>query len=548
MKAFPQPSKALVRSRYLCAALVAAIAVPAFAETPLAVTAVRYWSMADVTRIAVEISGAFTYEGGRVPNPDRAFYDLHGMRPQLRTRGMHTVTVNDSRVRQIRVAETQLLVTRVVLDLQTGPVEVTTSQLSLPDRLMIEVRSKGDAPQATSPLLSSTGLKKIPTQEPLESVPEKAEPIPQRAAPVRSFVPPRLAPYIRTERALPPAPRLNPRFDLRTDPTSTFAMARRNRLAPPPSATPPVAPREEPAGPAPAPEPRTAELAAKAIPVAASATVPENPSMTPQAAFATEPMAMPAARNSDGERSLTRVLGLKIRRVVLDPGHGGADHGTTGPAGLTEKDLVMDISRRLGALIEERMGSEVVYTRSGDQYVPLETRTQVANSKRADLFLSIHANSSPARSATGVETYYLSFTTSRTALDVAARENAASERSVHELRDLLQKIALKDKVDESREFAARVQNALSQVSPAPSVARNRGVKRAPFVVLIGAQMPSILAEIGFISNGKEEQLMKKPEHRQKIAEALYKGLSQYASTLSHFANVSQVQRKSAGME
>ena len=232
---------------------------------------------------------------------------------------------------------------------------------------------------------------------------------------------------------------------------------------------------------------------------------------------------------------MVRVLGLKVGRIVLDAGHGGHDTGTVGPGGLTEKDLVLDVTRRLGALVDERLGAEVIYTRSDDTFIPLERRTEIANDAKADLFLSIHANSSPLRTAAGVETYYLSFTTSKTALDVAARENASSEKSIYELQDLLQKIALKDKVDESHDFATRVQESLFAASVKTNPrARDRGVRKAPFVVLIGASMPSVLAEIGFISNSHDESLMSRSDHRQRIAEALYKGLSSYAATLSHF--------------
>ena len=232
---------------------------------------------------------------------------------------------------------------------------------------------------------------------------------------------------------------------------------------------------------------------------------------------------------------MVRVLGLKIGRIVLDPGHGGHDTGTVGPEGLREKDLVLDVAKRLGALIEDRMGSEVIYTRTDDTFIPLERRTEIANEAKADLFLSIHANSSPMRSAAGVETYYLSFTTSKTALDLAARENAGSQETVYDLQDLLQKIALKDKVEESRDFAARVQTSLFALSTKSNArAKDRGIKKAPFVVLIGANMPSVLAEIGFISNAHDESTMKRGEYRERIAEALFKGVSGYAGTLSHF--------------
>src|SRR6202044_2550037 len=161
------------------------------------------------------------------------------------------------------------------------------------------------------------------------------------------------------------------------------------------------------------------------------------PSNAPVAPIET---ALPAKRNSSGDRSMIRVLGLKVGRIVLDPGHGGHDTGSVGPEGLREKDLVLDVAQRLGRLIEARMGSEVIFTRSDDTFVPLERRTEIANEAKADLFLSIHANSSPLRSAAGVETYYLNFTTSRSALELASRENSGSQLSVSELQGLLQKI------------------------------------------------------------------------------------------------------------
>jgi N-acetylmuramoyl-L-alanine amidase len=182
------------------------------------------------------------------------------------------------------------------------------------------------------------------------------------------------------------------------------------------------------------------------------------------------------------------------------------------------------------------MGSEVIFTRTDDTFIPLERRTEIANEAKADLFLSIHANSSPLRNAAGVETYYLNFTTSHSALDLASRENSGSQLSIYELQGLLEKIALKDKVEESREFATRVQTALYTLAAKSTDARSkdRGVKKAPFVVLIGASMPSVLAEIGFVSNAHDESAMRREEYRQRTAEALFKGISNYANSLSHF--------------
>jgi len=240
-----------------------------------------------------------------------------------------------------------------------------------------------------------------------------------------------------------------------------------------------------------------------------------------------------AKPTASGDRSLIRALGLKIGKIVIDPGHGGHDTGTIGPNGLEEKDLVLDVGRRLGKLLEARLGAEVVYTRKDDTFIPLETRTAIANQQRADLFVSIHANSSDDPEARGVETYYLNFTSSPEALEVAARENAVSEKSIYELQDLVKKIALKEKIEESREFAGDVQQSLHSglAAKSPGI-RNRGVKKAPFIVLIGANMPSILAEISFVSNPGDEHRLETGEYRQRIAESLYRGIAKYVNGLS----------------
>ena len=240
-----------------------------------------------------------------------------------------------------------------------------------------------------------------------------------------------------------------------------------------------------------------------------------------------------ARPTASGDRSLIRALGLKIGKIVIDPGHGGHDTGTIGPNGLEEKDLVLDVGRRLGKLLETRLGAEVVYTRKDDTFIPLETRTAMANQARADLFVSIHANSSHDADARGVETYYLNFTSSPEALEVAARENAVSEKSIYELQDLVKKIALKEKIEESREFAGDVQESLHSGLAVKSPAiRDRGVKKAPFIVLIGANMPSILAEISFVSNPADEHRLATSEYRQRIAESLYRGIAKYVNGLS----------------
>jgi N-acetylmuramoyl-L-alanine amidase len=483
--------------------ILCAIALPVQAQESGRVTAVRYWSLGDGTRIAIETDGDFHFRSDRLENPDRLFFDVVGAKPAVGHKGVNVIPVSDRFVRQIRVAETQKSVTRVVLDLESA-VEFTTSRLENPQRLIIEVHPVGYA---------AGTLKSAPAPISVDPIVVERRtfrpPVPAKPARYQAEVALLDAPLFDISPAMPPAPlNLVPRISQPAPVRSTRAPVVLAKTTSPITVMTPAAPSSTPS------------------PVSVSA---------PPARPVSPDSAVPARRNSTGDRSMVRVLGLKVGRIVLDAGHGGHDTGTIGPEGLKEKDLVLDVAKRLGALIEQRLGSEVIYTRSDDTFIPLEHRTEIANEAKADLFLSIHANSSPLRTAAGVETYYLSFTTSKAALDVAARENASSQKSIYELQDLLQKIALKDKVDESREFAARVQDSLYSTSAKTNArARDRGVRKAPFVVLIGASMPSVLAEIGFVSNAHDENLMKRPEHRQRIAEALYKGLSSYASTLSHF--------------
>lgn len=464
----------------------------------LQVTAVRYWTLGDVTRVAIETNGEFTYKWDRLNNPDRLFFDIVAARPNVAGKRVTNRQVKDQFLRQIRIAETVPGRTRVVLDL-TRAVDFNVSQLGNPDRLMIELR----AARTDKPAESKPGENK-PTLEPpaptgiTQAVPPAINP-PAAGLPVPQTAPP---PAINTAGSTAASPAVNAIVAKVAHPDTPV-------IVPPPVV-----------------KPQTSAQPAQESAAARSANVVAKASLEP---------AMPARRStSDGSRSLIRALGLKINRVVIDAGHGGHDVGTTGPTGLLEKELVLDVALRLGKLIEQRMGSEVIYTRQDDTFVPLEERTAIANRSHADLFLSVHANSSPAKSVAGVETFYLNFTSSSDALDVAARENAASQKSVFELRDLIQSISLHDKIEESKEFANDVQKSMQTfaVRYFPS-AKDRGIKKAPFVVLIGAQMPSVLSEIGFISNPREEALLRRPEHRQRIAEALYKGLSRYAESLSH---------------
>ncbi len=464
------------------------------------VTSVRSWSRPDSTRIIIQTTGAFEYHSDQAVNPDRLFVDILHSRPWIGQKRAALHEVGDRLVQRVRIAENAPGTTRVVFDL-ASPIDFTITTLDSPDRLVVELRPHGG---------------KVPLRE------VNAAPVyPASAAPPvitkvttakRVFVYPPPAVTRRAQvwfagiapTAALPAMESDPLSF--TDPIETFLAVL------PPKSTSAVRVAANAASNVSTPAESTRVLPALRTATSASAAVSEN-----------------------ATKSLTRALGLKVNRIVIDAGHGGHDDGTIGPNGVMEKEVVLDVALRLAKLVQQRMGAEVVLTRSDDTFIPLQQRTAIANDHKADLFLSIHANSSPAPEVAGTETFFLNFTNAPDALNVAARENAGSEKSVGELKDLIQTITLNDKIEESHTFAEDIQSAIqAQAARSNAAARNRGVKRAPFVVLIGAGMPSVLAEIGFLSNARDESNLNKPEYRQKVAEALYKGLSQYAQSLSHF--------------
>jgi N-acetylmuramoyl-L-alanine amidase len=237
------------------------------------------------------------------------------------------------------------------------------------------------------------------------------------------------------------------------------------------------------------------------------------------------------AANAGGGFSLSRQLGLRVARIVIDPGHGGHDPGAE-VGGLTEAGLVLDVALRLEALLKKEQDVDVVLTRRTSTYLSLEDRTAAANSADADLFLSIHANANSRGTVRGVETYFLNFAPNPEAEAIAARENADASRSMRELPDIVEAIALNNKRDESREFATIVQAALyERLRKVNRSLRNLGVKQAPFMVLVGATMPAILAEIAFMTNSQEAALLETERYRQQIAEALSMGVMRYQQAL-----------------
>jgi N-acetylmuramoyl-L-alanine amidase len=449
---------------------------------------IRYWEAPNSVRVVVDVTGELSFKKGEAKSPDRVFIDINRSRlgPGLLNKQW---PVKSGLLEQIRVGQYDNSTVRVVLDVgNVGNVSAFT--LSDPDRIIIDVvggqMTDNPSPQPRVPARPTT----MASVAPPPSAPVVAQPVPvSQPAPV----------------LIPVTPATNSKASTATASVPTTPIPTATVLsAPAPAASPSVS--------SPAPESvRAAADAADAAPA-----VPAR-------------IASPAKPTSDGSRSLIRSLGLKLSRVVIDAGHGGHDTGTIGPSGYTEKEVVLDVAMRLKDLIENDLGAEVVMTRSKDVFVPLETRTAVANQQKADLFISIHANSSKQKTVRGVETFFLNITRSREVLDIAARENATSGGLIHDLDDIVKKIMMNDKIDESRDLAQHVQKSLAALKGSGP---DRGVKEAPFVVLIGANMPSVLAEIGFISNPSDEKQVKTPAWRQQIAESLFEGVRSYSDTLS----------------
>ena len=443
------------------------------------VKGIRYWSTPDYSRVALDLDSDITFHSERLRNPDRVIFDLHWTRlaPSLADKDINP---KNGLLKNARISENRPGNTRLLLEV-TDLANYSAFLLPNPDRLIIDLHGR----EAIAATLKQSSPKVAST--------------------------------------VPPSGQLATRLPETTSVTGTNAKPRRPKI---------ISDDDD--------DNSTGERATSrrsdVLPPSA-----RRPSRVVISEGGEEVQAREARPTSSGDRSLIRALGLKIGKIVIDPGHGGHDTGTIGPHGLEEKDLVLDVSRRLGRLLEQRLGADVVYTRDDDTFVPLETRTAIANQAQADLFISVHANSSNNPESRGVETYYLNFTTSSDALEVAARENAVSDQSIHQLQQLVKTIALQEKVEESREFAADVQHALyTGLAVAAPAIHNRGVKKAPFVVLIGAKMPSILAEISFVSNPQDERRLRGPAYRQRIAQALYRGIARYASGLSGIKVASSV--------
>ena len=389
------------------------------ASPPATIENIRHWVGESHTRVVIDLSKRTSHTEGRLTNPDRVFFDLHGatLAEELEEREFPIV---GSHLRRIRVGTPEPDVARVVLDFSSIR-EVTVFGLPDPYRLVVDIH--GAPPVAVADSAAA-------------------------------------------------------------DPPETEDTA-------------------------PAPE-------TDARPAAAHEGAPVLPERT------------------ESGYSLARQLGAGVRRIVIDAGHGGKDPGT-GVGSLREKDIALDIAKRVRTDLREN-GFEVVMTRETDTFLPLEQRAFIANDVGADIFVSIHVNAARSRRARGLETFYLNLATSPDAAEVAARENAVtSEVRISDLPKLLEAIMNHNRVEESRELAGTMQAAIAErILGAAKHPLNRGVKTAGFHVLLGAQMPAILVEVGFVTNPEEAKQLRSSAHREKLAGAISEGVIRYATTLGQF--------------
>jgi N-acetylmuramoyl-L-alanine amidase len=536
---------------------------------PVEVTEIHKWVGPSFTRVVIGAQGPFQYNTLRLSHPDRIVFDLpntHVTRELL----AKNVRVNGAYLQDIRVGQFKPNVTRIVLDVKDIS-DYSAFPLPNPFRLIIDVHGSSTETAGNVPEHGKLPARAAARTEPIEQVPaeEKASTGKQTPASAEEK-----ASAVKQTPTSPPKAEADRSGGIEEvanrksggaiefpDQQAAMAMAeaksshhagqgakKQPQAASDHSVQQPAAPKTElafnphmekpakpQAGAASSSHDReavnqTEAAPSRPVPHAAKRRVEVASTETSHNPFPIS--AKPASPTENGSQTLTRALGLKVARIVIDPGHGGFDTGTIGPSGLEEKNIVLDIGLRLRKLIETQTNSEVFMTRSTDKFVPLEERTAIANEDGADLFISIHANASRDHHVRGIETYFLNFTSDPEALRLAARENATSQESVHQLQNLIQKIALNNKIEESQELARDIQSVLyKRMSRVSRGIHNRGVRKAPFVVLIGANMPSVLAEISFLSNSHSEHLLRDPAYREQIARALFRGVENYTNNL-----------------
>jgi N-acetylmuramoyl-L-alanine amidase len=525
----------------------------AAAGGPVEVTEIHKWVGPNYTRVVIGGQAPFKYNTLRLSHPDRIVFDLPNTRVSQALL-KDSVSVNGAYLRDVRVGQFKPDVTRIVLDVK-DIADYSAFPLQNPYRLIIDVHgapteTAANTPsQETPPVRITAGRgrieqvsaeeKPVAVKQTRVSPPEEKASRPVREAAKRTTGGPIEFPdqdaAMASGEAAPghhPGKVANTQAQAASRHSLQPAAKPKAEVASSHHDDDPVKPKSEAAS------GRLEREAVKKVEAASSRQASHPAKHKVEVAAnntSSKPFRVstrPASPTEDGSQTLTRALGLKVARIVIDPGHGGFDTGTIGPTGLEEKNIVLDVALRLRKLIETQTNSEVFMTRSTDTFIPLEERTAIANEDGADLFISIHANASSDHHVRGIETYFLNFTSDTEALRLAARENATSQESVHQLQNLIKKIALNNKIEESQELARDIQTVLyRRMSRDSRSIHNRGVRKAPFVVLIGANMPSILTEISFLSNPHSEHLLRKPAYREQIAKALFRGIEDYINNL-----------------
>ena len=458
----------------------AAVPAPAPMTTLVTIKEIRRAVLPDAVRITIELDGEVPFHEERIGDPARVFVDLPSTRavPALVDQTIRFEGDADI-VRQVRVGRHPNNTTRIVLD-AAGVTSYSVYPLYSPNRLVIDCVRVPAAVAMTNTVLA------------------RAQPAPKEAPPAPRTVAPPLASRSLMTNWVRRMPGTSPRASA----TLALALQAMENARPAPSS-----------------------VEALARPVAETRTPERVPA----------PLAPPPV--TSGGLSMARQLGLGVSRIVIDAGHGGHDPGAKGK-GFNEAELVLDVALRLEKLLQKVPGVEVILTRRTDEFIPLPERTAIANREGADLFLSIHANASTNARAHGIETYFLNFANNQSAAAVAARENAASTQAMGGLPDFVRAIAQNNKLDESRDFALHVQRAMvDRQKTINKSLKDLGVKQAPFVVLIGANMPSVLAEMGFVTNTPEAKLLKGNAYRQRMAESLFAAIRKYQTSLKNVSTV-----------
>jgi N-acetylmuramoyl-L-alanine amidase len=503
------PAVAPVPAAASPAAPAAAVGIPVSLNR---VRDIRHWSNPSYSRVVIDLDQPTNFYSNLLEDrsgagrPPRLYVDLFNS--LVEERSCKPIVVNDGILLGIRAGQFTPESVRVVLDID-GLRTYRVFPMQNPFRIVIDVTGGADAAPGAPPA--------APAPPVLSALPGVALSLSAPPPPVLTTAP---AP------GAPPAPAPAPR--VLTVPSVPSVPAE------PVPALAPLPPPVGAAAPSAAAAP-TAPAASATVPPAAPAAA--APSATfggtaPSPAAKASPAAprAPAPPSAAAKLSLARQLGLGVRRIVIDAGHGAHDPGAIGVGGLQEKDVTLDIALRVRTVLQAG-GYETVLTRDRDVYLPLEERTALANTARGDLFLSVHCNASDAGNLNGVETYFLNLASSRRAMATAARENSMAVANMSDLQDLLKEI-YNSKMDESSRFADAVQRSLhATLHRKYREVKDLGVKQAPFYVLIGAQMPSVLAEVSFINHAVEGRRLADPAYRQLVAQAIADGVRRYVRTV-----------------